>query len=35
MKETIVAKLGYKMQKNAKSDQILRKIRLLKKIWAN
>ena len=35
MKETIVAKLGYKMKKKEKNDQILRKIGLLKKIWAN
>ena len=35
MKKTIAAKLGYKMQNNAKNDHILRKIGLLKKIWAN
>ena len=35
MKETIAAKLGYKMQNNAKNDHILRKIGLLREVWAN
>ena len=35
MKEPSVAKLGLKMKKIAKNDQILRKIGLLRQIWAN